>query len=188
MARQYWVAPLPPFHTADGTAYTGTAALGDLTPAPPIVIPANMLEAGSRLEIQAFGKYTSTATPGTVTMGLYLGPPATAIGSVGVVCVGPSVAPVASMTNRSFRVEANCSIRTVGAATAATILGCAEITNITGNNAAAPPLMDTQIAPMTGLATLGFDSTVANSIRLGVTPSVTTGSWTCMYMGVRLVN
>lgn len=182
--RQYWVAPLPPFHTADGTAYTGTAALGDLTPAPPIVIPANLLEAGSRLEIQAFGKYTSTATQGTITMGLYLGPPATAIGSVGVICVSATLTPVASQTNRSFRVEANCSIRAVGSGTSATILGCAEITNVSGTS----PAADTAVAPATGLATLGFDSTVANSIRLGVTPSVTTGSWQCMYMGVRLVN
>lgn len=180
--RQYWIAPIPPIHIADGTAYTGTAALGDISPAPPIVIPANMLETGSRLEINCFGRYTSTATQGTVTLGCYIGPTATAIGSVSVLAVSATLTPVASQTNRTFRVEGNASVRSHG--TAGTIIGSLEITNISG----ASPLSDTTIAPYSGPATVTVDTTVANSVRIGVTPSVTTGSWQCMYFGVRLVN
>lgn len=180
--RQYWLAPLPPFHTADGTAYTGTAALGDISPAPPIVIPANMLEIGSRLEINCFGRYTSTATQGTITVGAYIGPTATAIGSVSVLAVSATLTPVASQTNRTFRIEGNASVRSVG--TAGTIIGSLEITNVSGTS----PLSDTTIAPYSGPAAVAIDTTVNNSVRIGVTPSVTTGSWQCMYLGVRLVN
>jgi len=179
VSRQYWVAPLPPFHTADGTAATA-AALGDLSPAPPVVIPARLLEAGVRLEFQAFGRYTSTATPGTVTVGLYIGPPATAIGSVAVAAVTAALTVQASQTNRSWRIEGNGSIRTIGSGTAATILGLLEVSNITTNG--------TDLAPATAPAAVGFDSTVDNSVRIGVTPSVATGSWQLHYLGVRLVN
>ena len=180
MSRQYWVQPIPPFHIADGTAYTGTAALGDVSPAPPIVLPANLLEAGARLEFSAFGRYTSTATPGTVTIGLYLGPPATAIGSVAAVAVTAALTVQASQTNRSWRVEGNASVRAVGSGTAATILGLLEVSNVTANG--------TDLAPATAPATVGFDSTVANSVRIGVSPSVTTGSWQLHYFGCLLVN
>ena len=180
--RQYWIAPIPPFHIADGTAYTGTAALGDISPAPPIVIPANTLETGSRLEINCFGRYTSSGTPGTVTLGCYIGPTATAIGSVAVLAVSASITVPASQTNRTFRIEGNASVRSHG--TAGTIIGSLEITNVSGTS----PASDTTIAPYTGPATVAVDTTVANSVRIGVTPSVTTGSWQAMYFGVRLVN
>ena len=180
--RPYWIAPLPPFHIADGTAYTGTAALGDISPAPAIVIPANTLETASRLEINFFGKYTSSGTPGTVTVGCYIGPTATAIGSVAVLAVSQSLTVPASQTNRTFRIEGNASVRSHG--TAGTIIGSLEITNVTGTS----PASDTTIAPYSAPATATIDTTVANSVRIGVTPSVTTGSWTGVYFGLRLVN
>jgi len=182
MPHTYWVAPLPPLHTADGTAYTGTAALGDLSPAPPIVIPANQLEVASRLEFAAFGRFTSTATPGTIVMGIYLGTGAIAAGQA--IAVTSALTLPASQTNRTWRLEGNASVRTVGAGTAATIIGCLEITNITGT----APVVGTDIAPATAPAALTFDSTINNTVRLGVTPSVTTGSWQCHYFGVRSVN
>lgn len=184
MSRQYWVSPLPPFHTADSTAYTGTAAIGDISPAPPIVIPASMLEAGSRLEFTAFGRFTTAGTPGTVVVGIYLGPTATTIASGLAVVVSASLAPAASQTNRTWRIEGNAQVRTVGSGTTATIIASLELTNFTG----ATGVAGTDIAPTTAPATFGFDSTVANSVRIGVTPSVTTQSWTTHYFGVRLVN
>lgn len=182
--RQYWIAPLPPFHTADGPTTAPASILGDMTPTPPVVIPANMLEVGSRLEINCFGRFTTAATPGTVVVGLYLAPTATATAAGNAVCVTAALAPIASQTNRTFRIEGNASIRTVGATTAATIIASLEVTNVTGS-ATAP---GTDIAPATAPATFGFDSTVANSVRLGITPNVATQSWVVHYFGVRLVN
>jgi hypothetical protein len=177
MARQYWVQPLPPFHITDGAAIASTS-LSEASPTPPVVIPANMLEIGTRLEIQAFGRYTSTATPGTIVMGVYIGTGGIASGHAAFVTAALTVQ--ASQTNRSWRVEANASVRSVGATTAATILGLAEVSNITTNG--------TDLAPATAPATFAFDSTVANNVRLGITTSVATGSWTCHYFGVRWVN
>src|SRR5690349_11542594 len=107
MSRQYWVSPVPPIHIADSTAYTGTAALGDISPAPAIVLPANTLEVGSRLEFDVFGRYTSAATPGTVILGVYIAPTATAIGSAAVIAAISAVTLPASQTNRTFRIEGN---------------------------------------------------------------------------------
>lgn len=172
------MAPIPPFHTADGTAYTGTAAIADVGPAPSIIIPANFFEVGQRLEFSAFGRYTSTATPGTIIVGIYLGTGAIAAGQA--IAATAAIIPVASQTNRTWRLEGNASIRTVGATTAATVIGALEVSNITSNG--------TDLAPATAPATLGFDSTIANKVMIGVTPSVTTGSWQIHYFGVRVVN
>ncbi|HEX5997502.1 MAG TPA: hypothetical protein VFY84_20380 [Jiangellales bacterium] len=175
--RQYWVAPLPPFHTADGTTATA-AALAEISPTPAIVLPANFLELGSRLEFSAFGRISTAATPGTWTFGIYIGTGAIGAGQAAI--TSAALAAKASLANSTWRVEGNASVRATGAGTTATIIGCLEISNITSNG--------TDLAPATAPATFGFDSTVANNVRLGVTPSVATGSITCHYFGARLVN
>lgn len=70
--RQYWLAPLPPLHTADGTALANSTTLTDASPAPAIVLPANLLELGSEIEIRAAGQLSTTGTP-TLLLGAYLG-------------------------------------------------------------------------------------------------------------------
>lgn len=175
--RQYWVAPLPPFHIADGTALTA-AALADASPAPGIIIPSNTLELGSRLEFQAIGRFTSTATPGTVVIGIYLSASAAAIASGHALAITSAIVPVASSTNRTFRIEGNAQVRAVGST--GSILGALEVSNITSNG--------TDMAPATAPTAVTYDTTAPLTVRLGITPSVATGSWTCHYMGVRLVN
>src|SRR6266704_3155571 len=180
MSRQYWISPLPPFHIADGTAYTGTAAIGDISPAPAIVIPANALEIGSRLEFTCLGRFTTTATQGTIIVGIYIAPTATAIAAGQAIAATAALTPLASKTNQTWRLTGDASVRAVGSGTAATVIGGLEVSNITA--------LATDMAPATAQATLGFDSTVANKVMIGVTPSVTTGSWQAHYFGVRLVN
>lgn len=175
--RQYWVAPVPPFHTADGTTATA-AALAEISPTPTIALPANILEASSRLEFSSFGRITTAATPGTWTFGIYIG--TGAISAPQAAITSAALAAKASMTNVTWRIEGNASVRTVGSGTSATIIGCLEISNITTNG--------TDLAPATAPVTFGFDTTIANNVRLGITPSVATGSITCHYFGVRLVN
>jgi hypothetical protein len=70
--RQYWVAPVGPFHTGDGTAYNTSVTLTDVSPAPNITLPGNMLELGSEIELSAFGQFSNTATP-TLLLGFYFG-------------------------------------------------------------------------------------------------------------------
>ncbi len=64
--RQYWVAPLPPFRVADGPAFNTFTAFQQIlvnttTPAP--VIPANFLELGMELHLEADGEFSNTGTP-----------------------------------------------------------------------------------------------------------------------------
>jgi hypothetical protein len=177
VSRIYYVAPYPPFHTADGATATA-AALAEISPTPSIVLPANLLEAGGRLEFSAFGRLTTAATPGTFTFGIYIGTGAIGAGQAAI--VSSAIAGVASQTNKTWRIEGNASVRAVGSGTAATIIGVLEISNVSSNG--------TDLAPATAPATFGFDSTIANIVRLGYTPSLATASCICHYFGVRLVN
>jgi hypothetical protein len=178
MARQYWLAPVPPFHVVDGPTLTA-AALGEASPVPQIILPANQLELGSRLEFSSFGRLTTAATPGTFTFGIYIGTGAIASGQAAI--VSAAIAGVASQTNRTWRIEGNAQVRSIGGAGAnSTIIGVLEISNISSNG--------TDLAPATAPTAFSFDSTVANIIRLGYTPSLATASLVCHHFGVRLVN
>jgi hypothetical protein len=177
MSRQYFVAPVPPFHIADGTAVTA-AALADVSPTPNVVIPGGTLELGSRMEFAAFGRFTATATPGTVVVGIYLAASAAAIASGQALAITSAIVPVASSTNRTWRLEGNCQVRAVG--TTGSIIGALEVSNITANG--------TDMAPATAPTAVTYDTTLPLTVRLGITPSVATGSWQCHYLGVRLVN
>lgn len=171
------MAPLPPFHVADGPALTA-AALADGSPTPNIVIPANFLEVGSRLEFQCVGRFTSTATPGTIVVGVYLSPSGAAIAAGQALAATAAIVPVASSTNRTWRFEGNASVRAVG--TSGSIIGALEVSNITANG--------TDMAPATAPAAVTYDTTVPLTVRAGLTPSVATGSWTVHYFGLRVVN
>jgi hypothetical protein len=90
--RQYWVAPLPPLHTSDGTAYNTSTSLTDVSPAPNITIPANLLEVGSELELSARGSFSTTGTP-TLLLGLYYGGIAgVALAASGAITTGSAAA------------------------------------------------------------------------------------------------
>jgi hypothetical protein len=178
--RAYGMVPLPPFHIAAGTANT-TSALTSIGPTPDVIIPANFLELGSRLEFQSWGTYTSTGTPGTVTIGIYMSPSAAAIATGHAMAITASLTVQASQTTRMWRIEGNAHVRTIGAAGAnSTIMGALEVSNITTNG--------TDLAPATAPAALSYDNTLPQNVRLGMTASVATGSWTCQYFGVRSVN
>lgn len=180
MSRQYWVAPLPPFPTVDGATATA-AALAEINPRPPVILPANLLEPGIGLEFQAFGRITQAATPGTTTSGIYIGSSDTiAAGQAAI--TSAAITGLASRTNTTWRMEGNARIRSAGSGTGATIIGALEITGV-GASAGS-----TDLAPASAPTTFAFDSTIANFIKLGVTPSVATASITCHYFGVRLVN
>lgn len=178
MSRQYWVSPLAPFHIADGTAVTAST-ISDMSPAPPIILPANLLEIGSRLEFSAFGRLTTTASPGTAfVIGIYIGPGAISAGLA--LAATAALTPKASQTNMTWRLEGNAQVRAVGASTTGQILGALEVSNITTNG--------TDMAPSTAPTALGFDTTVANKVMLGITLGTTSQSITCHHFGVRLVN
>lgn len=176
---QFWVQPMPPFHIADGTAVTASATLTEASPAPQIIIPAPWLNefGGKRIELQAFGHYTTTGTQGNVTFDVRMGP-AGAIGSMTSIMASSAITWVASQTNRFWRMEGNISIRTLG--TAGTAVGCAEISNVSSGG--------TDMAATSAGGTAAIDTTLSRAIVLGITNSAASQSITCRYFGVRLVN
>lgn len=76
--RQYWVAPLGPFHVANGSPLASSTTLTDISPAPNITLPGNLLEPASEIEISAMGEFSTTGTP-TLLLGAYYGGVAAAL-------------------------------------------------------------------------------------------------------------
>lgn len=180
MPGQYWIAPLPPFKGGDGTALTAATTLTAIEPNPgQYVLAAGTLQEfeGKRLEIQAWGIYTTTATQGTVTLGLYSGTIGQAIASAAVLCSG-AITWVASQTNRVWRVEGHVQIRTTGTSGAA--VGMLECSNLSSGG--------TDMVATAAGSTVTVDTTVARYLSLGATNSVASQSITCRYFGVRVVN
>lgn len=178
MAGQYWVTPVPPFSVADATAVTATV-LTELSPTPQKVIPAPMLNefGGKSIEFTAGGYYTTNATAGTYTFGLYLGTPG-AIGSMGtVIAASSALSYVVSQTNRAWRLEGELQVRTNGAT--GTAIAMVDMSNITSGGK--------DVFGTAAGATVTVDVTSAKAIALGVTPSVAQ-SITCRYFNVKLAN
>jgi hypothetical protein len=178
MPRNYWMQGVPPFHTADGTAVTATT-ITDSTPAPSVVLPANFMGefAGARLEVQAWGVYTTSATATTVTFGIYSGTIGQAISAATLLAASSAVTMVASSTNKVWRMEGNLAIRSIGAT--GTGVCVVEASGITSGGL--------DFASTAAGSTFTIDTTVARYLALGVTISVAQ-SWTTRYFGVRSVN
>jgi hypothetical protein len=179
VSRQYWVSPLPPFGIADGAAYGTSVTLTEVSPTPQIILPAGILELGTRLEWYAFGRFSNTVTP-TLTFGLYSGTIAQAIGSAAVLCASSAVTTITAATNRTWRIEGHVQIRAIG--TSGSALGLGEITNLSTGL--------TDMMPASAPTAVTVDTTVARYISLGATwgTSSASNTLTCHYFGVRLVN
>lgn len=177
MSRQYWVAPVPPLHTANGTAYNTSVTLTDVSAAPNIVIPANMLEAGSEIEIEAFGEFSNTATP-TLILGVYYG------GVAGVaLAASTAVTTTTAAVAWPWMIRYRGVIRTIG--TAGTINGQGRLYLPTSLVAAT-----TRFIPETAAArTATIDTTTAKAITIGAQwgTSSASNTLTCNDISVKLI-
>lgn len=177
--RQYWPASLPPFHIADGAAYASSAALADVAPTPQILLPAGLLEIGSRFEAHAWGRYSNTGTP-TLVLGVYTGTIGQAIGSAAVLCATSALTTVSGVTNRTWRFECRGQVRAVGSS--GSVLAFGEAANITTGG--------TDMAPATAPTAVTVDTTVARYVTFGATwgTSSASNTLTVHEFGFRLVN
>lgn len=179
MPKQTWVGSLQPFHNADGTSQTA-AALAEISPRPPKQILGYQDAIQTYWRITAFGKITTAATPGTWTFGIYMGTSDTIASGQAVVTSAAGTA-VASMTNVTWWIDGVMQCRAEGTGTNASALASFRLYNVFSASGVA-------IAPASAPAAFAFDSTVANYIKLGITPSVATGSITCHYFNVEQLN
>jgi len=172
--RQYWVAPLSPLHTADGTALANSTTLTDISPSPTIVLPANLLEVGSLVRLKAWGRFSTTGTP-TLLIGAYYG------GVAGTaICATSALTSISGATNTTWRLEGEFRVRAVGSS--GSVIGAATVYGVTATTAMA-------MAPATAPATITADTTAAKALTIGAQWGTASASntITCHHFDVEMV-
>jgi hypothetical protein len=177
MGRQYWTSPVPPFNTADGTAVANSTTLTDASAAPQITLPAGQLEIGTEIEVEAFGTFSTTATP-TLLLGFYYG------GVAGVALAASAAITTGTATNWPVIMSYRGVVRAVGAA--GSINGQGVLYLGTALNA-----FNVRPIPETFAArTVAIDTTAAKAITVGAQWGAASASntFTLNDISVRLAN
>lgn len=178
MTRQYFVSPVPPLHIASGTPLATSTTLTDISPLPPIVLPAGILELGSIIRLRAAGQFSTTGTP-TLLLGFYLG---------GV--AGVALAATAATTTGSgaaawpWMMQYQGRVRAVG--TAGSIVGQGNLHM--GSSLVA--LADVALPATAAARTVAIDTTAAKSITCGAQwgTSSASNTITCDEISVELLS
>ena len=151
--RTYYQAPIPPLHILDGAAFNTFTAFQSIAPAPPIILPANILETGSEILLTADGEFSNTGTP-TLGLGFLYGAVA--------IAAGTALTTITAATAWPWHAEWQGRVRSVG--TAGTIQGMGWWT--LGISLTAFSV--TQAMPATqALRTVTIDTTAATAISPG---------------------
>lgn len=179
MPRQYWVAPVPPFHVADGTALANSVTLTDISPTPQITLPGyTLLEPGYELEINAAGQWSTTTGPPTLLIGLYYG------GVAGVaLAASTAITTTASLTAVPWQLHYRGVVRAVG--TSGQIQGSGRLYFPTSLTA-----FTVRAIPETAAArTVTVDTTIAKALTIGAQWGTASASntITCNDISVKLV-
>lgn len=175
MARTLYVAPVPPLNVGTGTV-ANNATIQDLSPAPQIILPANLLDTGQVIRLKAFGVFSTTGTP-TIILGFYYGAVA------GVALAASSAITTASgAANFPWEMEYEGRVRTTGST--GTIMGRGTLQ--LGTTVAATAFSP---IPVTALATVTIDTSTAKQITVGTTWSAASASntITCHHFSVELI-
>jgi hypothetical protein len=94
MPATFWSAPTQEGNAAPFVQSTISAAVLDVSPGQ-YLIPAGMLDVGTRLRIVAWGQYIATTTASTMAFGFYMNNPGTTILTTpAVLTLGPAVTAV----------------------------------------------------------------------------------------------
>lgn len=176
MARTLYVAPVPPLNVTAGTAYNTSVTITDVSPAPQIILPANLLDVGQVLRLTAFGTFSNTGTP-TLILGFYYG----GVAGVALAATG-AVTTTTGATNWPWRLEYEGRVRSTG--TGGTVMGSGWL------NLATSLTAYTQIpVPATALATVTTDTTTAKSLTVGATwgTSSASNTLTCHHFSAELI-
>lgn len=177
MARQYWEAVIPPLHILSGAAFTTFTTYQDISPAPAIKIPANLLEPGSEIMLNARGHFSNTGTP-TLSIGFFWGTAAVPLGQ------GVAVTTTTSTVAWPWQLEYRGRVRAVG--TAGSIYGQGK------------QFLPTSITAMVGtftpitqaLRTSAIDTTIEKVIGVGAAwgASSASNTITCEHFTVELIS
>jgi hypothetical protein len=183
-----WRYPVGPnLGFVDGAAAT-TAVLTDITPGTEPPQPPPIWEKGMRLLVEAHGNLTTGTTGNNVQLGLYLGAPATVIGTALVLAISAAITSVVSLTNAPWELKYEGEIRALSTPASATA------GSIQGRGKIHMPASLTQFqAPYALPGThagriLAFNSTLQQNLLVGCTWAAVTGgvSLICEHLNVEL--
>jgi hypothetical protein len=194
MPATFWSAPTQEGNPTPFVQSTITAAVLDVSPGQ-YLIPAGMLDVGTRLRISAWGQYIATTTASTITWGFYMGnvggtiltPPVT-------LTLGPAVTCVATTMPWELEYKGTISAASVSAnATTGQIIGrgrfFSPITSwiTAGNWLITPQSAANQTVQQTAN---GMNTATTQNIFVGATvttatglTSITTNELTCEILG-----
>ena len=158
---------------SDGTAVTATTVGSLLPPHAVTTLPANLMREGNVFKIQAAGRISNIVTsPGTLTLDVRLG-------SVTAWASGAFNLNVVLKTNVAWWFDLLMTVRSIGNATIATLMGQGQFTSesVVGsaaNTAGGAGAMNLPVsAPAVGT---GFDSTVSQALDFRATFGTTGNS------------
>lgn len=172
--RQLWSAPLHPLHVAAGSAYASSTTLTDVSPTPNIVVPADTLQPGMRVEIEAYGVFSNTGTP-TLLLGFYYG----AVAGTALAATS-AITTTTGATNWPFYLRYIGHIRTHGST--GTIMGGGYVDLATSLTA-----FTHRPIPETALAAVTIDTTTAKAITLGAQWGTNSASNTLTCHEIRVI-
>lgn len=177
MAHMSWQTVLEPIQIADGTALASSTTLTDISLAPQITLPANLLQVGSKLRMRAQAKFSNTSTP-TLLMGFYYGAVAgTALAA------SSAVTTTTGATNWPIDLFYEGTVRSIGAT--GTIYGYGYFDLGTALTA-----FTHRPIPETAAATVTIDTTAAKTLTVGAQWGTNSASntITCVNFTVELLN
>lgn len=153
----------------DGSALASSVTATSILPtASKYTLPANFLAVGSVLRLTAQGRISTFTGPPTITFDVRFG--------AVIVFNGAAVTTVASLTNKTWQLEAILTCRAIGGSTTANLMGIGKLTSaivVGSTGGAANTAMLPDSAPAVGT---GFDSTVAQQVDLFATWSASNAS------------
>lgn len=154
------VGPLTPLHVADGSAFTTFTSFQDISPAPQLVIPQQMMDVGMELFLYANGEYSTTSAP-TLSIGFWFNgaagfAPTSILAQTTTVTAGSSVSAV------QWEAWWRGRLRAIGASGSFKGLGTAHIGATLTTYNTPSPMPTTQAA-----RTVTVDTTANRAIGVG---------------------
>jgi hypothetical protein len=160
----HYTTPLGPFARDIGAAFASFTSRQDVSALPLPILPANAVDKGTMIKIEAEGEFSTTATP-TLVLGLYAG----AVGASGGGTLTSILAESSAITTGSgaaawpWRMEYRGKITLTGSS--GTIVGCGDLelgTSLTASTTVPIPIT-------LALRTVTLNTSIANAIGVCAT-------------------
>jgi len=164
----YVTGPVGPFPTAIGASFGTFTARQDVSPLPLPVVQAYTLRLGTKIKIEAEGRFSTTGTP-TLALGFYIGTAAGAITTV--IAESSAVTTGSGAAAWSWRLEyRGLFVGTLGTGCQLVGNGTLELgTSLTAHASTPIPITD-------ALRTIVWDTTIPRAIGVCATWSASSAS------------